>query len=75
VVISLNCLGRAEPDDLRSVLPALDLGDVLARLPEWTRVHLSSVTVESLAQTLELLHSDERPFASDEELVPAAAAL
>ena len=31
----------------------LDLGEVLARLPEWTRVHLSSVAAESLAQTLE----------------------
>ena len=36
----------------------LDLGEVLARLPEWTRVHLSSVAVESLAQTLELLHPE-----------------
>jgi hypothetical protein len=79
MVISLNCLGRAEADDLQSMLPALeevhaeipdpsavrvapsvdlDLGEVLARLPEWTRVHLSSVAVESLAQTLELLHPE-----------------
>jgi hypothetical protein len=36
----------------------LDLGEVLARLPEWTRVHLSSVAVESLTQTLELLHPE-----------------
>jgi hypothetical protein len=34
------------------------LGEVLARLPEWTRVHLSSVAVESLAPTLELLHPE-----------------
>jgi hypothetical protein len=36
----------------------LDLGEVLATLPEWTRVHLSSVAAESLAQTLELLHPE-----------------
>jgi hypothetical protein len=64
---------------------------VIARLPEWTRVHLSSVAVESLAQTLELLHpegvlqlqdlfvrdasSDERLLTSDEELLSATAAL
>jgi hypothetical protein len=36
----------------------LDLGEVVARLPEWTRVHLSTVAVESLAQTLELLHPE-----------------
>jgi hypothetical protein len=35
-----------------------DLGGVLARLPEWTRVHLSSVAVESVAETLELLHPE-----------------
>jgi hypothetical protein len=48
MVISLNCL-RVDPD----------LGEVLARLPEWTRAHLSSVAVESPAHTLELLHPGE----------------
>jgi hypothetical protein len=57
-------LVRAHLDSVRvsavRVTPSvdLDLGDVLARLPEWTRVHLSSVAVESLAQTLELLHPE-----------------
>jgi hypothetical protein len=40
----------------------IDLGEVLARLPEWTRVHLSSVAVERLP-------------ASDEELLSETAAL
>jgi hypothetical protein len=34
------------------------LADVLERLPEWTRVHLSSVAVESFAQCLERLHPE-----------------
>jgi hypothetical protein len=70
MVISLNCLGRAasrtaptaeipEPSAVR-VAPGvdLDLGEVLTRLPEWTRVHVSSVAVESLVETLELLHPE-----------------
>jgi hypothetical protein len=40
----------------------LDLGEVLARLPEWTRVHLSSVAVESLAQTRLGFHVTLEPF-------------
>jgi putative S-adenosyl-L-methionine-dependent methyltransferase len=36
----------------------LHLGEFLETLPEWTRVHLSSVAVESLVQTLELLHPE-----------------
>src|SRR5215207_5390348 len=36
----------------------VDLGEVLATLPEYRRVHLSSVAVESFAETLELLHPE-----------------
>jgi hypothetical protein len=36
----------------------LPLSELLGTLPEWTRVHLSSVAVESFAQTLELLHPE-----------------
>ena len=31
---------------------------MLESLPDWTRVHLSSVAIESFAQTLDLLHPD-----------------
>lgn len=34
------------------------LDELLAELPEWTRVHTSTVAVESFAQTLALLHDE-----------------
>lgn len=36
----------------------VDLAEVLETLPEWTRVHLSTVALDSLVQTLELLHPE-----------------
>jgi hypothetical protein len=36
----------------------LHLDELLVELPEWTRVHASTVAVESFAQTLALLHEE-----------------
>jgi hypothetical protein len=58
MVIKLNCFDRADPADLVPVMAALEVGDVLESVPDWTRVHLSSVAVESFARTLDLLHPD-----------------
>jgi len=43
----------------------LHLDEVLDELPEWTRVHLSTVAVESFAQTLALLHHEGVLVAQD----------
>jgi hypothetical protein len=42
------------------VAPSVDLhlDELLVELPEWTRVHASTVAVESFAQTLALLHHE-----------------
>jgi len=47
------------PSALR-VAPSTDLhlDQLVSGLPEWTRVHLSTVAVESFAQTLQLLHHE-----------------
>ena len=47
------------PSALR-VAPSADLhlDELLDGLPEWTRVHMSTVAVESFAQTLQLLHHE-----------------
>ena len=44
MVIKLNCFDRADPADLVPVMA--------------DRVHLSSVAIESFAQTLDMLHPD-----------------
>jgi hypothetical protein len=41
------------------------LDELVRALPEWTRVHMSSVAVESFAQTLELLHHEGVLVAQD----------
>jgi hypothetical protein len=43
----------------------LHLDELLHELPEWTRVHASTVAVESFAQTLELLHHQGTLLAQD----------
>ena len=43
----------------------LHLDELLLELPEWTRVHASTVAVESFAQTLELLHHQGAFIAQD----------
>lgn len=49
------------------VAPSIDLhlDELLEELPEWTRVHASTVAVESFAQTLALLHPDGVVIAQD----------
>lgn len=49
------------------VAPSADLhlDEILRELPEWTRVHASTVAVESFAQTLELLHQEGVLVAQD----------
>jgi hypothetical protein len=56
----------ASPAAMR-VAPSADLhlDELLAELPEWTRVHASTVAVESFAQTLELLHHEGVLVAQD----------
>jgi hypothetical protein len=43
----------------------LHLDELLQELPEWTRVHASTVAVESFAQTLGLLHNEGVLVAQD----------
>jgi hypothetical protein len=43
----------------------LHLDELLEELPEWTRVHASTVAVESFAQTLALLHHEGALVAQD----------
>jgi hypothetical protein len=43
----------------------LHLDELLDELPEWTRVHVSTVAVQSFAQTLELLHHEGALVAQD----------
>ncbi len=43
----------------------LHLDELLEELPEWTRVHASTVAVESFAQTLALLHHQGTLVAQD----------
>lgn len=49
------------------VAPSVDLhlDELLVELPEWTRVHASTVAVESFAQTLALLHGEGVLIAQD----------
>lgn len=49
------------------VAPSADLrlDELLGELPEWRRVHASTVAVESFAQTLELLHHEGVLVAQD----------
>lgn len=49
------------------VAPSVDLhlDELLDELPEWTRVHASTVAVESFAQTLALLHHEGVLVAQD----------
>jgi len=49
------------------VAPSVDLhlDELLDELPEWTRVHASTVAVESFAQTLSLLHHQGTLVAQD----------
>jgi putative S-adenosyl-L-methionine-dependent methyltransferase len=49
------------------VAPSADvhLDELLDGLPEWTRVHMSTVAVESFAQTLALLHHEGTLVAQD----------
>jgi len=49
------------------VAPSADmhLDELLVELPEWTRVHMSTVAVESFAQTLQLLHHEGVLIAQD----------
>jgi hypothetical protein len=49
------------------VAPSADLhlDELLEELPEWTRVHASTVAVESFAQTLALLHHEGALVAQD----------
>jgi hypothetical protein len=49
------------------VAPSADvhLDELLDDLPEWTRVHMSTVAVESFAQTLALLHHEGLLVAQD----------
>ena len=54
------------PSSLR-VAPSADahLDELLRRLPDWTRVHRSTVAMESFAQTLQLLHHEGVLVAQD----------
>jgi hypothetical protein len=54
------------PSALR-IAPSADvhLDELLDELPEWTRVHMSTVAVESFAQTLHLLHHEGVLLAQD----------
>jgi hypothetical protein len=56
----------AAPSAIR-VAPSADLhlDELLDELPEWTRVHASTVAVESFAQTLALLHHEGALVAQD----------
>ena len=56
----------AAPAALR-VAPSADvhLDELLDGLPEWTRVHMSTVAAESFAQTLALLHYEGMLVAQD----------
>jgi hypothetical protein len=56
----------AAPSAIR-VAPSVDLhlDELLDELPEWTRVHASTVAVESFAQTLGLLHHEGVLVAQD----------
>jgi len=49
------------------VAPSVDLhvDELLDELPEWTRVHASTVAIESFAQTLALLHHEGVVIAQD----------
>jgi hypothetical protein len=49
------------------VAPSVDLhlDELIAELPEWTRVHASTVAVEFFAQTLSLLHHEGVLLAQD----------
>ncbi len=49
------------------VAPSADvhLDELVEGLPEWTRVHMSTVAVESFAQTLQLLHHEGLLVAQD----------
>ena len=54
------------PEAIR-VAPSVELhlDELLRELPEWTRVHASTVAVESFAQTLALLHHEGVLLAQD----------
>ncbi len=56
----------AAPASMR-VAPSIELhlDELLHELPEWTRVHASTVAVESFAQTLALLHHQGALVAQD----------
>ncbi len=56
----------AAPASMR-VAPSIELhlDELLRDLPEWTRVHASTVAVESFAQTLALLHHEGTLVAPD----------
>jgi hypothetical protein len=56
----------AAPSALR-VAPSADvhLDELVGELPEWTRVHMSTVAAESFAQTLQLLHYEGILVAQD----------
>lgn len=56
----------AAPAAMR-IAPTADvhLDELVAALPEWTRVHMSTVAVESFAQTLQLLHHEGVLVAQD----------
>jgi hypothetical protein len=56
----------AAPASLR-VAPSADvhLDELVDELPEWTRVHMSTVAAESFAQTLQLLHYEGILVAQD----------
>jgi hypothetical protein len=56
----------AAPASMR-VAPSIELhlDELLDELPEWTRVHASTVAVESFAQTLALLHHQGALIAQD----------
>ncbi len=56
----------AAPASIR-VAPSVELhlDELLEELPEWTRVHASTVAVESFAQTLALLHPEGVLLAQD----------
>jgi Putative S-adenosyl-L-methionine-dependent methyltransferase len=56
----------AAPSALR-VAPSADvhLDELVNELPEWTRVHMSTVAAESFAQTLQLLHYEGILVAQD----------
>jgi Putative S-adenosyl-L-methionine-dependent methyltransferase len=63
----------AAPASMR-VAPSIELhlDELLHDLPEWTRVHASTVAVESFAQTLALLHREGTLVAPD-IFVPAVS--